>query len=382
MKIAKLTTMQVPEYPLSVFLRVDTDEGLSGLGESTNWPAVVAGAVHDFCAPDVLGRDAGDMEALWETLYRKINLQGVAGAEMRALSALDMALWDLLGQACGKPVWALLGGRVRDRVTIYNTCGTHNGRITGRPDDQWFREDAGTLAQDLLHSGIRAMKIWPLDPYAARTNGQAVSADDLRAGLAPLKKIRDAVGDQMEICLECHGLWNLPSAIRIARACEEYNIKWLEDPMLVDDVENLRRLREKIAVPLVASERLCTRMQYIPLFAAGGADIAMIDLSWTGGLTEGRKVAAAADAFRVPVTTHNCGGPVLTKACAHFNLSTPNAIEMETVRASYRSFPEITDSPFFIENGSIVPGDAPGLGLTLHPDLETRPGVVTRVSCA
>jgi L-alanine-DL-glutamate epimerase-like enolase superfamily enzyme len=150
--------------------------------------------------------------------------------------------------------------------------------------------------------------------------------------------------------------------------------------MLVDDVDNLRRLREKINVPLLASERLCARGQYIPLLTAGAVDIVMVDLSWTGGLTEGRKIAAAADSFRIPVTTHNCGGPVLTKACAHFNISTYNSIEMETVRASYRSFPELTDSPFYIENGTIYPGDEPGLGVAFHEDLFTRTGVVVRVS--
>ncbi|MDR3120895.1 MAG: mandelate racemase/muconate lactonizing enzyme family protein [Clostridiales bacterium] len=380
MKITKLTTFHIPEYPLSMFLRVDTDEGLYGLGESTNQPLVAACAVHDFCAPEALGRDCGEIELIWRRLYEKVNLQGSAGAEMRALSALDFALWDLLGKACKKPLWQLLGGKVRDRVAIYNTCGTHNGRIRSRPDDEWFREDAGTLAEDLLKSGIHAMKIWPLDRFSRATNGQSISEADIRAGFLPLKKIRDAVGDDMQICLELHSLWNLPSAIRIAKEAERYNVKWIEDPILVDDVGNLRRLREKISVPLLASERLCSMAQYLPLLSCGGADIVMVDLSWMGGLTEGKKVAALADAFRLPVTTHNCGGPVLTKACAHFNLATYNAIEMETVRASYWSFPEITDTDFDIKDGSIFPGDAPGLGLEFHGDILGRDGVTSRVS--
>jgi len=380
MKITKITTFQIPEFPLSTFLRIDADSGLYGLGESTNQPLVVAAAAHDFCAPSILGEDAVDIEKIWNRLYFKANLQGVAGAEMRAMSAVDFALWDILGKACGMPVYKLRGGKVRDRVTIYNTCGTHNGRVTSKRDNDWFMEDAGTLAQDLLDSGIKMMKIWPLDKYAGKTNGQYISESDIKEGFEPLAKIRGAVGDKMQICLEAHGLWNIPCSVRIAREAEKYNVRWLEDPMLVDDVGNMRLLREKINVPLLVSERLCTRMQYMPLLAAGGADIVMVDLSWAGGLTEGGKIASAADSYRIPITTHNCGGPVLTKACAHFNISTYNSIEMETVRSSYRTFHEITDSAFDINQGTIHPGDEPGLGVVLHDDILSRPGVVSRVT--
>lgn len=380
MKITKLTTFQIPEYPLSTFLRVDTDEGIYGLGESTNQALVVAGAVHDFCAPYVLGCDPTDIERIWSKLYWRINLQGVTGAEMRALSALDFALWDILGKICKQPLYKLLGGKVRDNVAIYNTCTVNNGRIPDRPDNKWFLEDAGSLAQDLLKDGIRQMKIWPLDPYAASSHGQSISEKDIKTGFEPLAKIRDAVGDDMQICLECHGYWNIPTAIRIAKEAEKYNIRWLEDPIYVDNIHSLRQLREKINVPLLASERLATRMQYLPMLQEGGADIVMIDLSWTGGLTEGKKIASAADAYHIPVTTHNCGGPVLTKICAHFNVSTVNAIEMETVRCSYRCFHEITDTNFHLHNGTISVDDTPGIGIEFHANLLKRPGVVSRTT--
>lgn len=381
MKITKLTTFRLPDYPLSIFLRIDTDEGIYGLGESTNMPLVVAGAIHDFCAHEILGRDPLDIERIWNRLYWKVNLQGVTGAETRALSAVDIALWDILGKVCNQPLYRLIGGKVRDKVAIYNTCGIHNGPMIGRPDNSWFLEDADTLAEDLLKSGIKAMKIWPLDRFAPNTNGQYISKEDIKKGFEPLEKIRSAVGDEMQICLELHGMWNIPSAIRIAEEAEKYNVKWIEDPILVDDIRNMRLLREKVNVPLLASERLATRMQYIPLLEQGGADIVMIDLSWTGGITEGKKIAAAVDSFKIPVTTHNCGGPVLTKTCAHFNISTYNSIEMETVRNSYWGFPSITDSEFHIENGFIYPGDAPGLGIEFHEDILNRPGVIVRESC-
>lgn len=380
MKITGLETFQIPQFPLSLFLRVHTDEGLVGLGESTNQPDAIEGAVHGFLAPRVLGREAEDIETLWNELYAATNYQGSAGAELRALSALDIALWDLMGKRTGQPLYRLFGGKVRPSVAIYNTCGSHGGRIHGRSDDRWFLEDAGTLAEDLLKSGIRAMKIWPFDPLAAKTRGQSIRAEDLRKGLEPFEKIRAAVGDEMEIAVECHSCWNLPSAVRIAQALEGFNIKWLEDPILVDDVDALCALRERSHIPLLASERLFTRQQYLPLLRGHGADVVMVDLSWTGGLTEGRKIAALADAFRLPITTHNCGGPILTKAAAHFNISTWNSIEMETVRAIYRTFPEIMEGDIGIRDGHIHLDETPGLGLTLREDLLQRPDVSTRLS--
>lgn len=380
MKITKLETFRIPQFPLSVFLKVYTDEGLVGYGESTNLPKVVEGAIHDFCAPAVLGQDAGDIEAIWNKLYAVSNYQGSAGAELRALSALDIALWDLKGKVHSAPVYVLFGGKVRPKVPIYNTCGDHGGRIEGRRDNTWFMEDAGTLAEDLLKSGIKAMKIWPFDSLANRWQGQKITRQDLQKGFEPFEKIKAAVGDEMEIALECHSTWNVTAAIQIAHGLENYNTKWIEDPILVDDVGSLAALRAKINVPLLASERLFTRAQYLPLLKANAADVVMIDLSWSGGLTEGRKIASMADAFRLPVTTHNCGGPVLTKAAAHFNISTYNAIEMETVRAIYRTFPEIIPMDIGIENGFIHVDDTPGLGVDFLPKVFDRSDVQGRVS--
>lgn len=380
MIITKLQTMRLPEFPLSVFLFVHTDKGIVGLGESTNQAAVIEAAIHEFCAPAVLGKDPTEIEKIWNTLYASANFQGCAGAELRALSALDIALWDILGKATDQPVYRLLGGKVRPFVPIYNTCGTHGGYNTDRPDDQWFMEDAGTLAEDLLKSNIHAMKIWPLDGLAAPMQGQHLLKSDLQRGLEPFRKIRQAVGDEMEIAVECHSCWNLPTAIRIGQALEEFNIKWIEDPILVDNTDNLCALRSKINVPILASERLFTRQQYLPLFAGHGTDIVMIDLSWTGGLTEGKKVASLADAYRLPVTTHNCGGPVLTKASAHFNISTINAIQQETLRAIYHTFPDLITTDIGIENGRLHLDDAPGLGVAFKQQVFDRTDIICRTT--
>lgn len=380
MIVKRIETFRLPEYPLSVWVRLTTDTGLVAWGESTNEPAVTEAAIHSFMAPMLRGRDAADMEDLWHRAYDRANYQGFAGAELRALSAIDIALWDLRGKALGQPVYALLGGRARDAVKVYNTCGNHGGRDIGIHDSRMFMQDAGALAKDLLASGITGMKIWPFDPLAAETRGQHITAARLEKGLEPVRKIRDAVGNQMDVMMELHSLWNLPSAIRIAHALEPYDIRWLEDAIDVDDVANLADLRAHTDIPILASERLITRWQYRPLLEQRAVDVLMVDLSWTGGLSEGKKIAAMADAYRIPVTTHNCGGPVMTRACAHFNLSTVNTVEMETVRAIYKCFPDISDTPFDIRDGFFHLDDAPGLGVDFKPEVFDRADIQTRTS--
>jgi len=372
MKIKSIETFRLPEYRLSVWVRITTEDGMVGYGESTNEPIVTEAAIHHFMAPMLVGHDVENMEDIWHRAYDRANYQGNAGAEIRALSAIDIALWDLRGKALGQPLYALLGGKVRDSVKVYNTCGNHGGRDIGIRDSSRFLEDAGALAKELLDSGITGMKIWPFDPLAAATRGQSISHADLQKGLEPVKKIRDAVGGDMDIMMELHSLWNLPSSIRIANALEPYDIRWLEDAVNVDDVSNLAELHSRTSIPVLASERLLTRWQYRPLLEKSAADVVMVDLSWTGGISEGKKIAAMADAYRLPITTHNCGGPVLTRACAHFCISTVNAIEMETVRAIYLCFPDVSASAFDIRGGRFHLDDAPGLGVDFKPETFAR----------
>lgn len=378
MKIKTIETFRLPEYPLSVWVRLTSGDGLIGYGESTNEPAVTEAAIHHFMGRLLQGKDAGNTEDIWHAAYDRANYQGNAGAEIRALSAIDIALWDLKGKALGQPLYALLGGKARESMKIYNTCGNHGGRDIGIYDSRRFLEDAGSLAKDLLDSGISGMKIWQFDPLAQESRGQNITAAQLEKGLEPVKKIRDAVGGAMDIMIEMHSMWNLPSAIRIAHALEPYDIRWLEDAINVDDVSNLAELRRNTRIPVLASERLLTRWQYRPLFEKCAADVVMVDLSWTGGLSEGKKIAAMADAYRLPITTHNCGGPVLTRACAHFCISTVNAIEMETVRAIYKCFPDVTDTAFDIRNGRFYLDDAPGLGVDFKPEVFDRSDIVYR----
>ncbi len=377
MKITAVETLQLPEHPRFLWVLVHTDEGITGIGESTDKTDLTKAAVHHLCADLIVGQDPTRIDYLWYLMYDAAQYHGFAGAEMRAISAVDIALWDILGQYSGQPVYRLLGGKTHRAVKVYNTCVSY-GSIRDR---EMFMTDAGELAKSLLAEGITAMKIWPLDSFAEKSFGQYISDEDLAEGLKPLQKIKDAVGSKMEIALEAHSRWNLPTSVKIAKALENYNVKWLEDPMVPTDISALADLRRKTNVPVAVSEKLFTRSQYKPVLEANAADIIMCDLSWTGGITEFKKIAAMAETYQLPVTTHNCGGPVLTMASAHACINLRNAVGTETVRAFYKTFYcDLTDDLPEIENGELKVPDKPGLGVKLKEELWQRKDLIIQTS--
>src|SRR5215212_5527578 len=386
MKITALETIHLPDYPSILFVAVHTDAGLTGYADTCYMPDAVAGYVHQFAAPMLLGHDPLAIELHWRRLYEVIAHTVGKGAELRGLSAIDVCLWDILGQAAGMPVWQGLGGAVRDRIKTYNTCGGPSygraarggtgygteGTGTRFEDLAAFMERADELALDLLGEGLTGMKIWPFD-YVAHFPG---GWDDWRSFRGMFdRKIRKAVGDRMEIMLEGHGLWSLPSALKIARAVEEFRPAWLEDLMRADDVGALAELRRGTTTPILASEYLATRYEYKPLLEARAADIVMIDPTWAGGITECKKVCALAETYKRPVAMHDCTGPLTLYAGIHLAINAPNAVYQETVRAYLRvNYPDlVTDIPT-VENGHILAPTKPGLGTTLLPDVRTRPG--------
>jgi len=415
-KITAVETIALPEYPAILFVAVHTDAGLTGYADTCYMPDAVAGYVHGFAAPMLLGHDPLAIELHWRRLYEVIAHSVGKGAELRGLSALDVCLWDILGQAAGMPVWQVLGGAVRDRIRTYNTCGgPHYGRSVrggtgygtdgtgaGRYEDLVaFMERADELALDLLADGLTGMKLWPFDYVAHRPGGwddwrtfrgmfdpalrslggQRISTADLNRALEPFRKIRKAVGDKMEIMVEGHGLWSLPAAKAIAHALEEFQPAWLEDLMRADDIDALADLRRGTTCPILASEYLATRYEYRPLLEKQAADIVMIDPTWAGGITECKKICALAEAYKRPVAMHDCTGPFTLYAGIHLAINATNAVYQESVRAYLRvNYPDlVTDLPV-VEAGDILAPTKPGLGTTLLPDVRTRPDSVVRVT--
>jgi galactonate dehydratase len=398
-RVTCVRTIRIGERPNILWVEIETDEGLVGLGESFRGAEATEAVIHAQAAPYLLGRDSRRIEAASRHLLTPYVGFGGAGAEVRAASAVDMALWDLAGKRHGIPVHEALGGAARETIRAYNTCAgyDYNSRgdyrraagaeeeSRGPYDDQIaFARDAGALAESLLSEGYTAMKIWPFDPFAGATGGQAILLDELKRGLEPFAKIRQAVGARIEVMCELHSLWSAPAAARICQALEEFGVFWAEDPIgKMDDVAALADLRRRTRTPICASETLGGKRHFRDLLAADAVDVVMLDLGWCGGLTEARKIAALAEAYAKPLAPHDCTGPVALWAGLHLALHAPTAIFQEVVRATlatwYRDL--VTDLPEIVA-GQVQAPRRPGLGTSLLPDIRRREDAFVRESRA
>jgi len=396
MKITKIETIHIAEFANILFVRVHTDEGYIGLGETYYTPETTRAFIHEVGGPMLLGGNPLDIERHWRRMYDGTHVYGNRGNEMRGISALEVALWDILGQHTRLPIYRLLGGASRDKARIYNTCAgplyargipgvtrkaptrTSGGRYE---DLDSFMNRADELAKDLLSEGINAMKIWPFDSFAPKTSGTYISFPDLDKGLEPVKKIRDAVGMEMEIMMEGHGYWTLPAALRIAHALEPYRPMWLEDFMKPDNASTLAQLRRETTIPICGSELILTRYGAKDLLEEQAVDILMTDVTWTGGIAETKKIAAMAETYNLPFVTHDCTGPVTFFASIHLSIHCLNALVQESVRAYYRGFYNdlVTVQPR-IESGYVYPPEEPGLGTALKPEVFDRADTTVRAS--
>lgn len=389
-----LRTLRIDERPNLLWVEIETDEGLTGLGEAFRGTLAVEGALHQLVGPWLVGRDARHIEAVSRHLLNPYVGFGASSAEVRAASAVDIALWDLAGQRHGIPMHEALGGAARQQIQVYNTCAGYDynsrgeRRVAGSApevprgpyDDQVaFAQEAGVLAESLLAEGYGAMKIWPFDVFA-ESGGHAITLADLKRGLAPFEKIRRAVGDRIEVMCELHSMWSAPAAARICQALEPYGVFWAEDPIAkMDNVAALADLRRRTRTPICASETLGGKVAFRDLLAADAVDIVMLDLSWCGGLTEARKISALAEAYAKPLAPHDCTGPVALMAGLHLALHAPTAIYQEVVRATlatwYREL--VTGLPTIVGGIAQAP-TRPGLGTALIPDLRRRPDATVR----
>lgn len=384
MKITGIETIRLAERPNLVWLHVETDEGITGLGETFFGAGAVEAHLHDTVAPMVIGQDPRRIDRLSADLVGYLGFRST-GAEARGNSAFDIALWDIFGQATGQPVAQLLGGFTRDSIRTYNTCAgpDYIRKATGQQSANFglgqsdlddltgFLTRADELALSLMDEGITAMKIWPFDTAAEATRGQHITSEDLKTALAPFEKIRRAAGDAMDIMVEFHSLWQLLPAIRIARALAPYGTYWHEDPIRMDSLGDLKRYAEASPAPVCASETLGGRAAFRDLLETGAAGVVMLDVAWCGGLSEARKIAAMAEAWHLSVAPHDCTGPVVLVASTHLSLNAPNALIQESVRAFYRGwYRDVVTALPPVSRGQITVPGGPGLGLALLPDLE------------
>jgi galactonate dehydratase len=371
----------------------------SGLGETFMGAEAVEAYLHEWAGPKAAwAKPAGHRGAQQVDIMGYLGWRG-SGVETRGNSAIDIALWDIFGKAANMPVHTALGGASRDKIRIYNTCAGYQyirsaaaqtssnwgvGKGQGHYEDlQGFLHHADELAESLLSEGCTAMKIWPFDMAAEASDGQYISPGDLDKALEPFRKIRKAVGQHMDIMVEFHSLWRLPMAQKIARALKEFNTFWHEDAIRMDSLDLLKAYAKDCDALVCASETLAYKWGFKDYLQTGVAGIVMLDLSWCGGLSEARKIAAMADAWQLPVAPHDCTGPVVWAASTHLSLHAPNALIQESVRAFYTGWYRelVTELPQ-VNRGMISVNDKPGLGIELLPDLHKRADAVVRTSNA
>jgi galactonate dehydratase len=398
MRISGIETVRIEDRPNLLWIQVHTDEGITGLGETFYGAKAVEAYVHETLAPKVIGRDPLQIDLLSSELVGYLGFRS-SGVEVRGNSAFDIALWDLFGKAVGQPVAQLLGGFSRKSIRTYNTCaGTDyikrdTGQTTGNyglstkaagfDDLNGFLHRADELAEELLADGITAMKIWPFDHAAEETRGLDISSEDLKSALMPFEKIRKAVGDRMDIMVEFHSMWQLLPAMKIAKALAPYGTYWHEDPIRMDNLSDLKRYERVSPAPISASETLAGRSGFRDLLETGAAGVVMLDISWCGGLSEARKIASMAEAYKLPVAPHDCTGPVVLAASTHLSLNAPNALVQESVRAFYRTwYRDLVTALPEVKDGMITVPPGPGLGLELNPELDRAFAVSRRLSTA
>ena len=377
---AYVVSPDLPEYGSSserewTFVRIDTDEGITGWGEATNYPRkgsfIVANTVR-LLRDELVGEDPADIERIWHKVYRFYTYLGSRGMVTTVISGIDIALWDIKGKALGRPIYDLLGGKMRDDVRLYA-----NGWFGGCSTPEQYAE----AAKKVVASGHTAMKMDPfleMRPFHTGYVDGQISPDGEQLGYDITKAIRDAVGPQIEILIDAHGHYNVPTAIRIAnRLYEESQIGWFEEPLPPESFDSLKTVREHVDARIRVGERLFTRWDFVRIFKDGLADYIMPDVVWTGGISEIKKIATMAEAYYVPISPHNAMGPLQVVAGSHAMMTVPNFYRLEHSMAAIPSYNSMLTEPINFHGDSVTLNDKPGLGVEIshealakfaHPD--------------
>jgi galactonate dehydratase len=337
-----------------LFVRIDTDEGLSGWGEGSLHGALesVETAIREL-APHLIGQDPAGPERHWHRLYHAWRWRGGAVSQT-ALSALDIALWDLEGKRLGVPVARLLGGAIRTRLRAY---ASHWMQGVDTP------EAAYETAREATRRGFSAFKWRPFSAEGLRDN----EADALRRAASLMEAARDGAGDA-EIFIECSEFLSPRTAPMLDVALQPFRPGWFEEPIPFENARAMARLQRELRTPIATGERLLSRFEYRELLESGGCKIVQPDLMHAGGFTEIRKIAALADTWYVPVAPHNPGGPICTAAAMHLAASVPNFLILEQMEPQRAMRDRASNIPIRFEEGHMLLPEGPGLGI--EPNLE------------
>ncbi len=352
-----------------LFVEVRTDEGVTGWGEITTTTRTANRAVASIIRQLnelLVGEDPAQIERIWHKTFRSFTYMGTRGATSHVVSGIDIALWDIRGKVLGLPIYDLLGGRLRDEILLY----TH-------PDQSKFKTPEG-LEQEIraiVDSGHTALKF---DPFPHLDGGARANDDYLDGGMSRqgekmaaelTARIREITGPEIEILIDAHGRFNVPTAIRLCRTLEDAaKIDWFEEPVPVESYHALRQVRESVDAHITVGERLHTRWEFVPILENRLADYIMPDVTWTGGITELKKISSMAEAYYIPVSPHDASGPINVVAGAHVMMTVPNFYRVETHRHDLRKYNAFIETPLDNAGGSLRLPARPGLGIEMNVD--------------
>lgn len=360
MKVTAIKTVVVnAEMRNWVFVKVETDQdGLWGWGEaSLEWKTrSVVGAVQDF-EPMIIGEDPTRVEHLYQKMYRQSFWRlGVIG--MSAISGIEQACWDILGKWLGQPVYRLLGGAVRDKVRMYTHLGGGDMRAVYESQRAEDFEVFADRALEVVNRGYTAVKVLITPPTEALNSIAAYRYAD-----KAMAAIRTAVGESVDIMIDCHGRHSLANAIEFCRVLAPYRPFFVEEPVPPENVDVMAEVRRASPVPIATGERLVTRFQFREVFEKQACHVIQPDLCHCGGLAEAKKIAAMAETWYMGVAPHNPLGPVANAVALHFALSTPNFLIQEDMLADVPWRWDVVRDALRTENGYWLPTDAAGLGI-------------------
>jgi galactonate dehydratase len=366
-----------------MFLRIDTDAGISGYGEVyTNGipfrAPVLAGMIEDLVDHLLIGHDPCDVEALFHRVYNLDYSHCPELTKLAILSGLEMACWDVVGKDVARPLYRLLGGAVRDRVRTYTYIYPDPGSGLGHREF-WLRSRAvAERAAAYADEGFTAVKLDPFGtiPTPGQALGQLVpvqySLEALRVAEDTVRLIREAVGDRCDVLVGTHGQMTAAAAIRVARRLEPYDPLWFEEPVPPENPAEMARVARATSIPITTGERLTTKYDFAELLRHQAAAIFNLDLGQVGGILEGRKIAGMAEAHYVQVSPHVWGGPLIAAASTQLALSTPNFLIMEAIERFQGLHAELVRPPIDWRAGYVVPSDRPGLGHDLDEAVAAR----------
>ncbi|MEM9551631.1 MAG: mandelate racemase/muconate lactonizing enzyme family protein [Pseudomonadota bacterium] len=350
-----------------ILVKMTTDTGIVGWGEcyaASVGPQAMTAVIHDVFYRHMAGGSPEDIELMFRRVYSSGFTQRPDLTVMGAFSGLEIACWDILGKDRDRPVWALIGGRMNERIRAYTylyPLPQHDMTAFWTSPDM-----AAECAAEMIRQGYTAVKFDPAGPYTLR-GGHQPAMTDIELSVAFCRAIRDAVGDRADLLFGTHGQFSTAGAIRLGRAIAPYAPLWFEEPIPPDAVEEMAKVARAVGIPIATGERLTTKAEFAPILRSGAAEILQPALGRSGGIWETKKIAAMAEAYNAQMAPHLYAGPVEWAANIHFATSIPNILMAETIETPFHT--ALIKESISIDEGFITPPDGPGLGIDVDEEL-------------